>query len=400
MLTEHEFTVPLDHDDPNGEFITVFAREIADPDGMDKPFVVYFQGGPGMEAPRPIGPGSPFPMQRLLQDHRVLMLDQRGTGRSTPVGDLEGRTPQQQADYLTKFRADSIVKDAELVRQHLGVSRWAVLGQSFGGFCVLNYLSTAPDSLSAAYITAGLPPLGRHPDEIYAATYQRLLERNRRFYERYPADRPRMRDLVSRIENEKIILGDGDRLTPRRLRMAGVHLGMSDGAERLHYLLETPPDSPAFRYDARDPMGFTRNPIYAIIHEACYADGYATTWSAARTQPDEYVSDETLFTGEHVFPWTFDDFSALHPLKEAAEILAGHEWPRLYDPEVLRRNEVPAAAAIWVEDAYVESSFSLETAAQVQGMRSWLTNEFEHDGLRKAGDRILDHLMALASGRA
>ena len=53
-------------------------------------------------------------MKRALADYRVLLLDQRGTGRSTPVGpDIPGDTPEEQAAYLTHFRADSIVRDAE-----------------------------------------------------------------------------------------------------------------------------------------------------------------------------------------------------------------------------------------------------------------------------------------------
>ena len=53
VLTEHELAVPLDHARPDGETITVFAREVADPDGRDRPLLVYLQGGPGSEAPRP-----------------------------------------------------------------------------------------------------------------------------------------------------------------------------------------------------------------------------------------------------------------------------------------------------------------------------------------------------------
>ena len=78
----------------------------------------------------------------------MLMLDQRGTGRSSPVGVLPGLTPQEQADRLALFRADAIVQDAEWIRRELGVDRWSVLGQSFGGFCALRYLSAAPDVAS------------------------------------------------------------------------------------------------------------------------------------------------------------------------------------------------------------------------------------------------------------
>ena len=52
----------------------------------------------------------------------MLLLDQRGTGRSTPLTFQTLATlgsPQAQADYLKHFRADSIVRDAELIRREL-----------------------------------------------------------------------------------------------------------------------------------------------------------------------------------------------------------------------------------------------------------------------------------------
>jgi pimeloyl-ACP methyl ester carboxylesterase len=400
VLVEHEFAVPLDHDRPDGERITVFAREVADPDGCDRPFLVFLQGGPGFEAPRPARhPTAPYWIDRALSEFRVLMLDQRGTGRSTPVGALPGRTPQEQADYLTHFRADSIVRDAEWIRRELGVDRWSVLGQSFGGFCVLTYLSHAPEGLREAFFTGGLPPVGRPVDEVYHATYERVLDRNRRYYERYPGDRERVREIRRRLDAEDVRLPGGDRLTGRRFRQIGHMLGMGSGAEHLHYVVELPPDSPAFLYDVDAAGQFPRNPLYAAIHEACYADGCATRWSAERLLPQAYDAPE-LFTGEHVYPWMFEDYSALAPLREAAEILANVEWPRLYDAEQLRANEVPAAAAVYAEDMYVERAFSEETAAQVRGLRPWVTNEYQHDGLRADGDRILGRLIDLARGRA
>lgn len=395
VLVEHEVEVPLDHADPAGPTITVFAREVADPDGIDRPFLVYFQGGPGHEAPRPTRhPSAPGWLDRALRTHRVLMLDQRGTGRSTPVGSLAGKTPQEQADHLKLFRADSIVRDAEAVRDALGVDRWSILGQSFGGFCALTYLSLAPHSLAAAYITGGVPPLDRTPDEIYAVTYDRMRELNRRYYERYPADRERVRNLVAAGT-----LANGDPFTARRLRCAGNHLGMDSGAEHLHYLLELPPDSPAFRHDLQQVLPFARNPLYALIHEACYADGTATRWAADRVMPPDFREDPTLFTGEHLFPWMLDEYAALAPLKEAANLLADHEWPRLYDPEVLADNEVPVAASVYADDPFVTAGFSMETVARVRGMRAWLTNEHLHNGLRTNGNRVLGYLMDLAAGR-
>ena len=249
LLVEHEVSVPLDHARPDGEQITVFAREVADPEGTDRPFLVFLQGGPGSEAPRPTRlPTSPGWLDRALRDYRVLMLDQRGTGRSTPVGALPGLTPEQQAERLRHFRADSIVADAEVVRERLGVSRWSVLGQSFGGFCALRYLSSAPASLREALFTGGVPPVGRPVDEVYAATYATMRERNRRYYARYPGDLDRVRALHDLADAGELRLPDGQQVTSRRLRSIGSALGMSDGAERLHYLLELDPV----------PTGFTR----------------------------------------------------------------------------------------------------------------------------------------------
>jgi hypothetical protein len=96
----------------------------------------------------------------------------------------------------------------------------------------------------------------------------------------------------------------------------------------------------------------------------------------------------------------FEEYGALRPLREAADLLAEREWPRLYDPDQLARNEVPAAAAIYAEDPYVERVFSEETAAHVRGLRPWVTSEYDHNGLRADGERILSRLIDLARGRA
>ena len=125
----------------------------------------------------------------------MLLLDQRGTGRSTPVGTLPGLSPEQQAEYLKLHRADSIVRDAEWIRQELGVERWSILGQSFGGFCACTYLSFAPEGLREAYFTGGLPPIDRPTDDVYRATYERVARAQPpllRALPRRPRPRPRV----------------------------------------------------------------------------------------------------------------------------------------------------------------------------------------------------------------
>jgi pimeloyl-ACP methyl ester carboxylesterase len=400
LITEREHSVPLDHADPEGERIVVFTRQVADPEGQERPLLVFLQGGPGAEAPRPSRRDSSPPwLERALRDFRVLMLDQRGTGRSSPIGTSLPGSPERQADYIAHFRADSIVADAELIRQELGVESWSVLGQSFGGFCAMRYLSAAPEGLREVLFTGGLPSLEAPIDDVYRATYTRMRERNERFYERYPGDRERMLSLLGRVEREPLVLPSGDHLHPRRVRQLGSMLGMSDGCERLHYLLELDPESPAFLHDAEVLTTFARNPLYAILQEACWASGGATAWSARRVLAEQQGEwPEEYFTGEHVFPWMFEEPS-MEPLRQAAELLASRQWPALYDLERLRSNEVPSAAVVYADDPYVERTFSEQTAHAVPGMRVWLTNELDHDGLRKQGERVLGRLLDMVRDR-
>ncbi len=398
VLTEREHTVPLDHARTDGPTLTVFTREVAAPDGGARPYLVFLQGGPGFEATRPTSPPTGW-LKRAIAEFRVLLLDQRGTGRSSPVGaDIPGATPAEQAEYLTHFRADSIVRDAERIRQELGIERWSILGQSFGGFTAMAYLSTAPEGLAAAYLTGGLSPIGRPVDDIYGATYHRLRDKHQAYFERYPDDRARVDDILRRLDDTDVRLPSGDRLTSRRFRQLGLWLGDSAGFELLHHVLELPFGSAAFLHDAEHGVRFSRNPIYATLHESSYADGVTTRWSADRLLPD-WVLAEDGFTAEHVFPWMWEDYAGLRAQRAVAELLAEHPWPKLYDADRLRRNEVPVAATIYSNDLYVERDFAIETAATIRGLRAWETNEFEHNGLRADGERVLGRLIDLASGR-
>ena len=82
ILTDNEFKVPLDHSQPAGARLTVFAREAvaSDKAQANLPWLVFFQGGPGFGSPRPGDAHSPVWLNRALKDYRLLLLDQRGTG--------------------------------------------------------------------------------------------------------------------------------------------------------------------------------------------------------------------------------------------------------------------------------------------------------------------------------
>jgi hypothetical protein len=91
----------------------------------------------------------------------------------------------------------------------------------------------------------------------------------------------------------------------------------------------------------------------------------------------------------------------LRPFQAAADLVAGfQDWPPLYDPARLAANEVPVAAAVYFDDMYVPRELSVPTAEAIRGLRPWVTNEYEHDGLRVSNGAVLRRLIGLAQGLA
>ncbi|KAL2653123.1 hypothetical protein R1flu_021251 [Riccia fluitans] len=424
------FTVPLDYSSPDGSLITIFVREVVavGKEEHHQPYLLYLQGGPGFECGRPAEAGGWI--KKACEEYRVILLDQRGTGLSTPLTSStlsQFTSAQQQASYLQHFRADNIVRDAEYVRSRLlpQGERWSILGQSFGGFCAVTYLSMAPGGLRHVLLTGGLPPLGEGctADMVYRECFKRVALQNAKFYSRFPRDEGLVRSIVLHLEAEGgVALPSGGTLTPRVLQLLGLTgLGSAGGFERLHYLLERAWD-PRLVPDAKIRLShtflrmvevwlldFDTNPLYALLHESIYCQGAASKWAAQRIREefgDEFDAvkaaskgEKVLFTGEMIFPWMFDELNALKPLKEAAEILAEKEdWPPLYDLETLGSNKVPVAAAVYYEDMYVSFKLSDASAAKIRGIRTWVTNEYMHSGIREDGPRILDHLFGLLKG--
>jgi pimeloyl-ACP methyl ester carboxylesterase len=412
-LTDYELTVPLDHERPSGESLSIFARAVRDSEkaAETRPWLVFLQGGPGFPGPRPTK--NDGWLKRALDDYHVLLLDSRGNGRSSVVlpQTLSRRgNARAQADYLMHFRADSIVRDAELIRRQLVGEEepWSVLGQSYGGFCAVHYLSAHPRGLREVFITGGVPPLSASPDEYYRHTYPEVQRKTRNFFARYPADREVCSRIFEYLHRHDIALPTGGPLTVRRFQQAGFMLGFDDGMENLHYLLESAfcPGvngdelSLPFLRAFENSQSFETNPIFAVLHEACYTQGAASRWSAQRVRAEFPDMDwapgrPSSFTGEMIYPWMFEDYTGLRPLREVAEILAGEaRWPMLYDAGQLARNTVPCVAAVYAEDMYVPRALSERTAQAIPGMKVWLTNEFEHNGLR-ASPAVFERLLAL-----
>lgn len=414
ILTDYYFDLPLDYAKPQGKKIAVFVREVITPENQhqsDLPCLLFFQGGPGLTAPRPDAKSGW--LARALQEYRVFFLDSRGTGLSTPVN-FQSLTrqgsPLEQAQYLQFFRADSIVKDAEQIRKILlGDTPWSILGQSFGGFCVASYLSFAPDGLREAIIAGGIPPIGIPIDDIYRASYQRCIKKNQKYYQRYPDDVARVNNIINYLKNNQVKLPSGILLSPENFLQLGLSFGLTLGFEKVHYLvMESFIEGKQgqelnfnFLRNVENALPFDMNPLYALLHEAIYCEGNASNWSASRvlTEFSQFNLERdscNFFRGEMIYPWLFTQYPTLKPLKQVAEILASEQnWPPLYDLNKLRINKVPTVAAVYGEDLYIDPDFSKNAAEKIHGIKLWQTNDFEHDAIRVEGEQVLNQLLNL-----
>ncbi len=401
-IRDHVVHVPLDWNDPaDGRTIEIFAREVADPvrDAEALPMLLFLQGGPGGKSPRPSG--DTVWLKEALKTHRVILLDQRGTGRSSRIeASRIGAFAQADtlADTLCLYRADSIVRDAEHLRKTVfGGAKWETLGQSYGGFITMTYLAFAPEGLAACYIAGGLPGLDAKAEDIYRRTFPRAREKTRRFYERFPDDRGRIGRVADFIEGNDVRLPDGDRLTVKRLQIVGIDFGMAPGFDNVHWLFDeafATSDagglSDHFLAAVQNLTSYDDNPLYALLQESIYGQGDgATNWAAERVlaeHPDFATARRPLiFPGEMIYSWMFREIRSLRPFEAAAEALARHpRYSPLVDTARLAANEVPVAAVIYFDDLYVDSGLSLETVAKIGNAQGWVTNEYEHDGLRAA----------------
>ncbi|MBT1181886.1 alpha/beta fold hydrolase [Bifidobacterium sp. CP2] len=475
-IEDRSIDVPLDwtgHEPGrgfDGAAIKLFYRVVTTPEHVhdDLPLLVFLQGGPGGAGPRLLSPQSDGWIEEATKHFRVILPDQRGTGRSGRIDthtmariaaaheDDAQAAARAQADHLKHFLADSIVRDFEhLRRTEFGGRHWTTLGQSYGGFLTLTYLSLYPEGLDASFTTGGIPHVPADATEVYEHTFPRMAAKTRRFYERYPQDAERMAALADRLPSAKEVsefvdgltggvldpmggspierrlgviagmeahgfplLPNGDPLTVERLQCLGSDFGMKPSFERVHWILDdaflggdgsTPSageDAPLTDEFLAKVMNATSSrPLYWPLQEFIYANGELDEpirWAAQRVRdrrPEFGVGERPLlFTGEAMFPWMFEQEAALRPFRAAMDVLMEDmRFGVIYDEERLAGNEVPLQAAVYFDDMYVDSGLQLDTLSRVGNSHYWVTNEFEHDGLH--GSAVFRHLWREALDR-
>ena len=181
---------------------------------------------------------------------------------------------------------------------------------------------------------------------------------------------------------------------------------------------------------------FDTNPIYALLHESIYINGpgNSSNWAAHRSlsshscseqfnfearSESKQVNEPVLFFGEMVFPFMVEDYEELKGLGDVAQHLASRrDWSELYGTV---KNDLDGkcggACAIYFDDMYVDRELSLkaldDSLPGVKVSRSesrrmirknmsnlphrptqpWITNEYQHSGLRDSGALIFKTLL-------
>lgn len=106
----------------------IYWEQSGNPQGVP---ILVLHGGPGAGS-------SPAHRQFFDPDfYRIIIFDQRGCGRSTPLGELSGNTTQ------------NLIGDIEMLRLQLGVKKWHLFGGSWGSTLALAYATAHPDKCTS-----------------------------------------------------------------------------------------------------------------------------------------------------------------------------------------------------------------------------------------------------------
>jgi proline iminopeptidase len=123
----------------------IYVEQCGNPLGIP---VVFLHGGPGSGC---------RPSHRCFFDpqlYHIILFDQRGCGRSRPLGELANNT------------TENIIQDMEAIRQHIGIKKWLVFGGSWGATLGLYYTKHFPEQVSGLILRGVF--LGRSQDIDWA----------------------------------------------------------------------------------------------------------------------------------------------------------------------------------------------------------------------------------------
>jgi pimeloyl-ACP methyl ester carboxylesterase len=313
--------------------------------------------------------------------------------------------------------------------------KWSLVGQSYGGWVSFTYLSFYPEALHMVLVTGGIPPVGQETDKVYEKTYNTVIDACNDFYSKFSSHQGNVRCILDFIYTTPMKMPGGGILTPERFLCIGRMLGTTNGdkkvADALAMCME---DIHAGKLEFETKtliaieswLRFEERPLYAILQEPIYAEQPlpASNWSAMRVgqgrkeywwlqkgafdcvfspknrEDEEYAAahfddKQIYFSAEHVYPFHYDQFKALGPLKDAADILAKKEdWPPLFDINQLRNNKVPVSALSYKQDMFINWELSDETVDKMggQNIHHVIDKDLKHTAVKDQSEDVLPRL--------
>ncbi|KRA44230.1 prolyl aminopeptidase [Pseudoxanthomonas sp. Root630] len=222
---------------------TLHVEECGNPDGIP---VIFLHGGPGAGL---------SPVHRRFFDpgrYRIVLFDQRGTGQSTPFGELRDNTTAH------------LVADIEAVRTHVGIDRWLVFGGSWGSTLALAYSQAHPERATGVIVRGvylGREEENRWFNEADGGARWVFPERWARYEAHIPAD-----ERGAMIEAYWRRMDDPD--ASIALAAAQAWLGWEDGAATLLHDPDAAPDE-----DPAKVLAKARIEAHYFRHNAFLAHG-------------------------------------------------------------------------------------------------------------------------------
>jgi hypothetical protein len=301
----------------------------------------------------------------------------------------------------------------------------------------MTYLSLVDHPPKICLLTGGIAPMLTPAYDAYSSLWERVRERSLRYYEMYPGDIRLVKKIVTTLLEQPATLPSGGTLTARRFLQLGMSLGSSPSSfASMHSLFQSAFLDPttddddfarAFLKAMDTDQRFDEYPLYYWMHESIYADGpkhSPTNWAAHRAYEDKIKTPSefdyrltsaldsdarpTLFSGEMVFPWMAEDYAECGGVGCTALVNAlaiKEDWGPLYDADHMRQvlgdGTSRAAAAVYYGDMYVDFDCTMKVASRggpLEKCKVYVTNEYQHSGLRDDGANIFTKLHGMATG--
>jgi len=231
-------SAPENYEQPEGKHIGIYYAILpAIQEGAKSDPMLILAGGPGQAATE-LAPMIARMFEAVRQKRDILLIDQRGTGKSHPLKcdierpdeliraddeqDLQALSRECQKQYpdtdTTQYHTVNAVKDFERVREHLGIEQLNLYGGSYGTRVGLTYLREAPASVRTATLDAVAPPqviigpFGQHGANAFEEMLKDCSEQAH-CHEKFPDLEQEYYQVMNELEAEDILLETRDPLS-------------------------------------------------------------------------------------------------------------------------------------------------------------------------------------------